>query len=290
MKSGVFIGVTTWDIVYYQDALPGENHKSKTEEYRTWIGGTAGNAAITYSILGGKAMLVTAIGDSEIGKNIKSELMNDYNIEVFDLLCGEKVLPFISSISVNTITADRTIWSGQQLDIKNKHFDGNEIINNADFCFADCQLPDAAIPILELAHRKNMPVVLDAGSWKPKMETFLTLATDVIASADFESPEHINTFNIFRKYNVINMAVSHGEKPLCWETAKENGEIPSVPVDAKDTLGAGDVLHGAYCFFKYARQLSFEESLQKASEVASLSVKYDGARQGVEEYCAQNPG
>lgn len=49
---GLFVGLCTKDILYYTDDIPAHNHKSKTEDFATYIGGPAANAAITYAALG----------------------------------------------------------------------------------------------------------------------------------------------------------------------------------------------------------------------------------------------
>jgi len=53
----------------------------------------------------------------------------------------------------------------------------------------------------------------------------------------------------------------------------EDGDL-SAPVD---TLGAGDIFHGAFCHF--ILQESWEDALGKAAEVASHSCRYFGTRE-----------
>jgi sugar/nucleoside kinase (ribokinase family) len=43
-----------------------------------------------------------------------------------------------------------------------------------------------------------------------------------------------------------------------------------------DTLGAGDVFHGAFCYY-FAQTGDFAGSLQAASRVAAVSCRYFGA-------------
>lgn len=47
-------------------------------------------------------------------------------------------------------------------------------------------------------------------------------------------------------------------------------EIAIEPVEAVDTLGAGDVLHGAFCFH-FAQGVEFEKALREAAVVATRS-------------------
>ena len=59
---GLFVGLCTRDIVYYIDEFPQCNHKIKTEEFATYIGGPATNAAITFAVLGAMRRLQHVLG------------------------------------------------------------------------------------------------------------------------------------------------------------------------------------------------------------------------------------
>ena len=56
------------------------------------------------------------------------------------------------------------------------------------------------------------------------------------------------------------------------------GTIGVPQVEAVDTMGAGDILHGAYCFFASTGR-GFIESLAEAAKVASESCRHAGARE-----------
>lgn len=284
-KLGVFVGLACLDMVYYQNSIPSENKKSKTNNYNVFIGGPATNAAITYAMLGGSSVVISSIGDSELGKILKKELCEDYGVEVIDCASGLDILPSIASIAINVTNASRTIWSGQQLvyNINDEYL--KDVVKNADFCFSDCNLPELSMKVLHDAQEKSKPIVLDAGSWKNKFELFLSVADDVIASADCIPPSHNNDFMVAAsQYAVENIAITNGEDFIKWKNGSNEGTIQPPLVEAKDTLGAGDVFHGAYCYYRFEKNLSFPESLLRASEVASLSVQYFGPREGVREY------
>ena len=48
-------------------------------------------------------------------------------------------------------------------------------------------------------------------------------------------------------------------------------------VKVVDTVGAGDSLSAAYIFFRYVKELSNEEALEKATAVADYVVSSKGA-------------
>lgn len=289
MKRGFFIGRTTMDILYYMNGLPAENKKAKTLDYQTCVGGNACNAAITYALLGGKAVLITAIGDSSIGKSIKMEL-KEYEIEVLDLLEGQDILPFISAILINTETESRTIWGGHQPPIIRAELDEEDIIRDAAFILTDNQFPQLSVSLLKRAPREQTASVFDAERWGEETEILLEAVTDVIASSDCLPPDKRNLLEIMKEKGVLRRAVTDGGNPIVWEEEERRGSILPIRVTPVDTLGAGDIMHGAYCFFKFDRGFPFEKALEKAGQVSSYSVAYRGPRQGILKYIAKNGG
>jgi len=294
-KYGLFAGLTGLDIVYYQGWLPNENKKSKTNNYHIYTGGPAANAAITYAMLGGRARLITCIGQSEIGEVIRKELLL-YGVELIDCAENQTIMPNISSISVNTDNGSRTIWSGQQPYNQNLPDSLSGIMKDALFCLSDCNQHEIAIKVLQQAKKYGIPIVLDAGSWKEQTLEYLKLADEVIASEDCRPPEDISGhksngmdfIDISLHSGVRNTAVTCGEKPIRWKSNRASGYIEPISVTAKDTLGAGDIFHGAYCYFRYVKKMPFPDSLKHASKVASFSVEYFGPREGVIKYHQTN--
>ena len=72
-------------------------------------------------------------------------------------------------------------------------------------------------------------------------------------------------------------AITHGERPIIYSVPGDRGEIAIEPVEVVDTLGAGDILHGAFCYY-YAEDNNFVLALLCASRVATLSCQTFGTR------------
>ena len=160
-----------------------------------------------------------------------------------------------------------------------------EAISQADFCLFDSNAPEIAVSLCQLAHQFHKPVVFDMGSWKPDSDLFLSLATEVIASsACIPPPDYGSFMETALDHNIHYVAITNGEGPIRWKENGQTGDIvPPVTVGA-DTLGAGDVYHGAYVYYRYKLGFTFTEALKKAAEVAAKSVAYAGPRDGVKAY------
>jgi sugar/nucleoside kinase (ribokinase family) len=73
------------------------------------------------------------------------------------------------------------------------------------------------------------------------------------------------------------VAVTRGARSVLASDRGRRFEIEVAKVAATDTLGAGDVLHGAFCHY-FAHRPDFEPALRRASEIATLSCQGLGAQ------------
>lgn len=270
-KKGLFVGLCTKDILYYTDDLPAHNHKSKTDDFTTYIGGPAANAAITYAALGGDATLATCLGDSTESRAMIEEL-NGYGVKVLNY-SEYDTIPNTACIVVSS-DGKRTILSGQHKFEVSRTYD----LGDYDFVLFDCNQQEISLDILAVFKRlEGKRIVLDAGSRKPNIEKFLESADIVIASEDFKDAVGNTIFET--ECNAAHKAMTRGERPILYGEKDILAEIPVEKAEAVDTLGAGDIFHGAFCFGYFEKGHSWEEALMFAGKVASESVKYRGPRE-----------
>lgn len=275
IASGLFIGLAGIDIVHYQnEKLPEENQKSKTNDFEVYVGGPAANAAITFANLGGYATLVSCIGNSGMGKALKG-MLKKYNVNVIDAISDDKYTPNISSVIVNLQNGNRTIISGQRIANDVDFVISKKIIDEVDIVLYDCNAPK--LFNANISNLKDKDLILDAGSFKPHIYDALNLATEVISSSKFKV-DGKTILEAMDEYGINFAAITNGENPIYYKDDKGHiGEIEVEKMDnVIDTLGAGDVLHGAYCYFRIGEKCDYVSSLKKASVVASLSVTHRG--------------
>jgi sugar/nucleoside kinase (ribokinase family) len=107
------------------------------------------------------------------------------------------------------------------------------------------------------------------------------LLTAAICSERFANPGQTadpeSLFAWFAAKGVPHVALTRGPRPiLVWDRGRRC-EIEVAQIDAADTLGAGDVLHGAFVHH-FAQGQDFESALRKASELATLSCQSLGTQ------------
>ena len=72
--------------------------------------------------------------------------------------------------------------------------------------------------------------------------------------------------------------MTNGEKSIEYmsENKRDKLEVPQIETSI-DTLGAGDIFHGAFCH--YILQENFKNALIAAAKIASHSCQFFGTRQ-----------
>ncbi len=285
---GIFIGLTTLDLIYHAPSAPSANEKIVAQTMSFAAGGPATNAAVVFAALGGQATLISAIGQHPLAQWIHTDLVQQ-RVQQIELMPQRLEPPTVSSVVVSTETGDRAIIStnaqGYQLaqtsEIEGALESLEPFCQEADVIVLDGHQMALSQAIAERAERWDVPTVLDGGSWKAGSEDLLPHLTHIICSEAFTPPgcgNEFETLRYLRRCNrKANLAITHGSAPIVMETPSRSSNCPCPSIPVVDTLGAGDFFHGAFAFWMIQR--SFEASIQAASEIASLSCQFPGTRE-----------
>jgi len=280
MASSVFVGLSTIDIVYGVDEFPAANSKIEAKSQEVLVGGPATNAAIAFAHLGGEATLVTAVGRNSLAAVVREEL-EKHKVQLVDLNPEFEGIPVLSSVAVdrhgnrNVVSANAT-----RVTIPAARVDAN-LCKEARVVLVDGHFIQACQAWASAAHSMGTPVVLDGGSWKEGTEELLKSVNTAICSADFLPPScasRDDVIQFLKNRGVASIALTNGAEPIQFVSGQSSGTIGIPQVEVVDTTGAGDIFHGAYCFFASTGR-GFIESLAEATKVASESCRYVGTRE-----------
>ena len=274
---GLFLGLMTLDCIYQAQRPPQANEKLVAEDIMMAAGGPATNAAVAFAALGGNATIMAAVGQHPVTTLLREDLTR-VGVTVEDLAPKRLTPPPISSIVVSQNSGERAIISRNAvgLQVKPRPID----LKGIDVVLIDGHQMALSEEVAQTAPALDIPIVIDAGSWKPGFEKVLPLATAVIASANFQPPG-TDAMTYLQNLGIPYIAITQGEQPIIVSDRNHVTQL-SVPKTAVvDTLGAGDIFHGAFC---YAWSGDFLAALKQASEVATLSCQYFGTRAWISHY------
>ena len=279
MTQAIFVGLSTIDIVYGVDAFPKTNSKIAANSQEIYVGGPATNASFTFAHLGGQASLVTAVGRHPLSRMVREELQK-YSVHLSDLNPRFDEVPVISSICVDR-KGNRNVVSANAIRVETPAVEVDmALCRKAGIVLVDGHYMQACQAWAQVARGHNVPVVLDGGSWKEGTAELLKNVQTAICSADFlppgcKSKEAVIEF--LKGSGITNIAITDGAEPIHFASGASSGTLRVPEVEVVDTMGAGDVFHGAYCYFA-AMGHGFVEALAEAAEIAAKSCRYNGTR------------
>ena len=251
-------GLTTLDVIHRVERLPGPDEKVQAESALVEFGGPAANAAYTAKVLGADVTLLSAIGHGPVAAVVRAQL-RDAGIDLVDVAEPGWDVP----VSAVTVTgAHRCVVSRNAVGAPLAALPG-DALTGCRALLVDGHHLDLCIAAAEQARASGIPVLFDGGSWKPGLERLLDLVDVAVLSADF--PAGVD-------WGGRPVAVSRGPEPIVLGDV----EIQVPVVDVVDTVGAGDVLHGAL-LVALARGEDLPAALPGAAAVASESCRYPGA-------------
>jgi sugar/nucleoside kinase (ribokinase family) len=279
INSALFVGLITLDLIYLADSPPQNNQKLVATDYTVAAGGPATNAAVTFSHLGNQATVLGVLGSHPMTQLICSDLEN-YKVAIIDLDSHRDTPPPVSSIIVTQATGERAVISINAIKTQaNITSIPANILENIDIVLIDGHQMAVSKIIAQTAKIQNIPVVIDGGSWKPGFEEILPFVNYAICSANFYPPNcqnHQDVFAYLQNFHIPHIAITHGENPIQYLTRGQSGVVNVPKIQPVDTLGAGDIFHGAFC--DYILKTNFREALALAGNTAAEACQHFGTR------------
>ncbi len=285
--SGLFAGLTTVDIHYFVDSFPVSNKKVKTDAPELFVGGPATNAAVAFAWLNGGASLVSSTGKNSFSGFIENDLIQN-KVQHFNLTGSLPVNPVVASVITSRKNGDRNIFTHNPERI-NPEINADELFlkSRPEIILLDGFYPESVVEFAHKARNQNIPVVLDCGSWKPQYRQLIPFADIVICSADFIPPgckNEVDVVDFLHDGGVKKSAISRGEKNMIYFYEGKIGEVPVETIKIKDSLGAGDFLHGAFCYYYLHMGHDFVSALKQAAKFATFTCMFDGTRSWINNF------
>ncbi|WP_309135640.1 PfkB family carbohydrate kinase [Cellulomonas sp.] len=313
----VCCGLTTLDVQQTVERLPGPDEKVVAQDLDVTFGGPAANAAAVAVALGVPTRLVTAVGAGPLADVARAGLEAAGVEVVDLAAGRPDVLPVSTVLVTRATGARAVASvNGARVGDLAAAADVAALVADASGVLVDGHLVGVATPLAAAARARGVPVLLDGGSWKPGTEALLAHVELAVLSADFAVPDGppgpgrtgagsggdgggagaasggAGTDGVDVLLDAVAahgprfVARSAGPGPVRVRAATAGGDgvhrtvvrpARLVPGAVVDTLGAGDVLHGAMAA-ALARGASSLVALAEGVRCATLSVEHRGAR------------
>ncbi len=283
MATVLCLGISVLDYLFQVDAMPTRPEKYRAHAMAEVGGGIAANAAVAVARQGGRARLITRLGEDALGRTILDQLAAE-GVDV----AGSRRFPGVTS-QLSCVLVDR---AGERLIVSYSDPampDGTEWLPQAlpddvDAALGDTRWQAGSKHLMQVARQSGKPAVMDIDR-KPDDPRLIDSCSHAALSAQAavemtgETDPRAALAALAARHTVW-LAVTDGENGVWWTDAGAISHTPAFRVEVKDTLGAGDVWHGAFAL-GLGEGMAEARAVRYASAVAALKCMRFGGRSGI---------
>lgn len=275
------VGIAVLDYVYGVGEIPSRATKYRAHRLELVGGGIAANASVAIARLGGRALLATRLGPDPAGDAIRAELV----AEGVDLGPSIPIVGRRSPVSAIMIDPDgeRMIVSYSDPEMPPlPEWLPQSLPAGVKAVLCDTRWEEAALDMFRLARQAGVPGILD-GDRKPLLADNLDAPTHIAFSeqglAELTGIDHPPDALRSLGARAGWLAVTCGAGGVHVWAQGRLSHVPAFMVDAVDTLGAGDVWHGAFALALAEGQDELC-AVRFASATAAIKCTRFGGRKG----------
>jgi sulfofructose kinase len=293
------IGMPVRDLTFRVPGVPARGSKEHATHFEEICGGNALNAAIGIVRLGGRASICGPIGDArESSSRFIFEQMAHEGIDTKHVVHMRGLVTPISAIMIDP-SGERTIVTFRDPELwKVELPDVDALLQDCDAILTESRCAEFCTDLCAEACRRGIPVIVDVDRAMSLREGLLTASSHLVFSSEplQETADVSDDGQALKKIAKLTpsfLAGTRGPRGTIWlDEHQDLQETPAFPVHTVDTLGAGDVFHGAFALAITEGQ-ELRQALRFASAAAALKcTRFGGAfaapqRAEVEELLSQ---
>ncbi len=284
MSTVLCVGHAVQDYVFQLPQLPTRAEKYRATGFTSVGGGPAATAAVAIARLGGTARLAARVGDDAIAATIATELQR-LGVDCAHLRRHTNYQSSLSAVFVDA-SGERMIVNHVDPELPRDPSWLDEVsLSGVDAVLADTRWPEGAAAIFARARAHGIPAVLDADVPVPNSAEFLRAPTHLAFSLPGLREVVAGDDDIEAALRQVAQrtgawcCVTLGAEGVLYTRGEAIERSAAFRVHAVDTLGAGDVWHGAFAL-ALAEGQSEADAVRAASAAAAVKVTRPGGRSG----------
>jgi ribokinase len=262
------VGSVNVDLTFTVDALPRPGQTVLASSLSSSPGGKGGNQAVAAARAGAATRLVAALGSDPAAEQLRAHLHeNEVGLHGVVGLPG----PSGSAVIVVDAAAENTIVvaPGANAHLSVNSADIRAVIADSDVVLLQLEIPiSTAIDAARVARAANAVLIVNASPAGAKPHDLLALSelADVVVVNETEAREW--------HWPVPHLVITRGSRGASYLGEDERFDVPSPPVEAVDTTGAGDVFAGVLAA---GWTSGHEQALRRACAAGALATLVPGA-------------
>lgn len=283
------VGLSCLDLVWHVASFPPQGSRTPASAHHRHGGGPAATAAVAAARYGVASRLWAIHGDDDAGTSLLSEL-TDEGVEVSGVRVPAGARSFVSAVLVGP-DGERWIfpYRGETLDDDPAAWPIEQVAS-VDAVLTDLRHPRLSRAVLRAAREANVPSVVDLGNLR---DVDATEDASVVIAAREAAEEMLGrsgasggdgadatemaevALDALRWREGQTVAVTLGDEGVVYDAGDGLRHLPALPVEVRDTTGAGDVFHGVWAA-ALASGADADTCARHASVAAALSCGAPG--------------
>ena len=297
MKTGLIIGqgATAMDTVFNCNSLPKPDGFARIySEYLT-SGGSAANTLTAASHLGCNTALVAQVGDDDLGKQFRRELLEDGISDkfLFEKKGGATMHTYVivdekgeRSILVNPGDSHHTLTADQLPE---------DLMQGATLCYIDGSPGAVAVRMVEDSKRLNIPVFMQLENVPSAIESpfytreqlmfnlrnadLISAGRDVYRELGGEEGVEQCMRHVYEQYRPLHgVLCTAGTQGCFWYDGAIMHKCPVFSVECIDSTGAGDSFCGGLMYAYFIKNMPREEAMRFANACGAMKCTQPGPR------------
>lgn len=288
--SVIVFGSINMDLVARTPKLPVPGETLIGHSFTTVPGGKGANQAVAAARLGIATEFVGRVGEDAFGETLLRGLKND-RVGCSHIQIDPSTHSGIAMIAVDDASENNIIVipgaNGKMDETDVEHL--RSVLPQAKVLLLQLEIP---LPIVfaaaKAAKEAGVTVILDPAPARADLPNELLALVDIITPNEIEASQlvgspidseatAIQAAEVLQQRGVKTVIIKRGRQGAIALTPTETLAIPAFPVQAVDTVAAGDAFNGGLAA-SLAEGLSFQDAAILASAVAALSVTQPGAQ------------
>lgn len=272
------------------DGMPEANHGARIQDMSWQGGGKVSSGMVAAARLGAKCAMAAALGDDIYGRFCYQDFVR-HGIDVDRVLLREGETSHLSVVLSDRKTQTRTILfrAGSVKPLEGEELDFSVLADSKYLYLADARPLSRAAA--EAARAAGAGVFMDADYYTEELAGMIPLI-DVFVGSEFvfdalfpgkkgEGDRALEeACREIRSRGPRVCVFTFGEKGCAGLGEEGFFSLPAFAVEAKDTVGAGDVFHGAF-LAALLKGKPLRECARYASAVSAIKCTRIGGRAGI---------
>ncbi len=249
----LFIGSATYDILMLVTAPPQSDMRIAATRMAVAGGGPASTASVAFHSLGGRAGLISAVGNDDTGRSIRADLEN-FGFPLLDLHVIDGAPSSLSTIQVEEggkrcITHFGGCIGHLTFDMLDK-----KVFEQARYVHLAGSLEQLFLPIAKYCKENTSALVsVDGGNYSREFTDAILPYTDIFIPDDKTARKSIGleareACRYYYERGPGTVCVTRGPDGSIAYDGSRFYEEEAFPVKVLDTTGAGDNFHGAFLY------------------------------------------